>query len=247
MLKNKLVIGSIFAGIVIALGSVGLYAASPMMAFGTLKDAAIAHDKDKLDEVVDFPAVRENLKSQISTAIVAKVASSPDAQNNPFMAVGALLAPAITDRMVDSVVTPDGLSAMLTNGKLVKADKPAGSAAPGDRSIESHLEYRTLNRARVTINRKDNPSAKLILTMERRGLFEWKLIRIDLPANLLNATSPTENEAAPVEPPNDTNNTKAVKRRAKGTPYGRRKGTPFSRSSSGEARSPQLAQRVAAG
>jgi hypothetical protein len=38
-----------------------------------------------------------------------------------------------------------------------------------------------------------------------------------------------------------------VKRRAKGTPYGRRKGTPFSRSSSGEARSPQLAQRVAAG
>ncbi len=39
----------------------------------------------------------------------------------------------------------------------------------------------------------------------------------------------------------------AVKRRAKGTPYGRRKGTPFSRSSSGEARSPQLAQRVAAG
>jgi len=38
-----------------------------------------------------------------------------------------------------------------------------------------------------------------------------------------------------------------VKRRAKGTPYGRRKGTPFSLSSSGEARSPQLAQRVAAG
>jgi hypothetical protein len=38
-----------------------------------------------------------------------------------------------------------------------------------------------------------------------------------------------------------------VKRRAKGTPYGRRKGTPFSLSSSGEARSFQLAQRVAAG
>jgi len=42
-------------------------------------------------------------------------------------------------------------------------------------------------------------------------------------------------------------NVGGVKRRAKGTPYGRRKGTPFSLSSSGEARSPQLAQRVAAG
>jgi hypothetical protein len=196
MTKNKLLLGAIAAAIVVILGLIVLYAVSPMMAFNALKEAAQTHDKDKLDEVVDFPAVRDGLKSQISAAIIAKIANSPDMKNNPLMAIGALLAPAITDRMVDSVVTPDGLTNMLNNGKLIKEDKPAGSTAQGDKTLESHFEYRTLNRARVSINPKDSPNAKLILTMERRGLFQWKLIRIDIPANVVNDVASPETTAS---------------------------------------------------
>lgn len=60
----------------------GAYAGSPYLAASNLKDAAISGDADQLESQVDFPAVRESLKSQISAALTQKMNSDPGMKDN---------------------------------------------------------------------------------------------------------------------------------------------------------------------
>lgn len=46
------------------------YAASPLFAVGALKAAARSGDRDRLDQVVDVPAIRENLRAEIVATLV---------------------------------------------------------------------------------------------------------------------------------------------------------------------------------
>jgi hypothetical protein len=82
------------AGVVVLAG----YAASPLIGFGMLRSAAQAGDRDRLEQAVDFPAVRESLKSQISAGVVKAVGSDPSLRGNPLGALGAMLVPALTGR-----------------------------------------------------------------------------------------------------------------------------------------------------
>jgi Protein of unknown function (DUF2939) len=172
------------------------YALSPFLAFNNLRDAAKTGNRDRLEQVVDFPAVRENLKSQIAAGLMKSMSADPEMLNNPFAAIGALLAPAITDRMVDSIVTPDGIALMLGQGKVSKpGEEPRteSASAKDSSNLETTLSYRTRNRFRAELRRRDQPDTTLALTLERRGLFGWKLIRIDIPETVFN---PTPSKAA---------------------------------------------------
>jgi len=176
----------ILTGVVVA-GVLGVsaYGLSPFLAFNNLRDAASTGNRDRLEELVDFPAVRENLKSQISAGLMKSMSANTEMRDNPFAAMGALLAPAITDRMVDSVVTPDGIALVLNRGKVSTKiggePDPVTPSANDSRNLETALSYRTLNRFRADVRRRDQPDTTLALTLERRGLFGWKLIRIDIP------------------------------------------------------------------
>ena len=154
------------------------------MAFAALKDAAKSGDRDRLEQVVDFPAVRENLKSDLSARIVK--AASTDSSGNEFAAgLAALLGPAVIDRMVDAMVTPDGLAELLRRG-TIKFPNHAGEAAIDDKKpLQVTSGYRTLDRFRVVLTRGDDlERSGFALTMERRGLFSWRLIRIDVPESV---------------------------------------------------------------
>jgi hypothetical protein len=65
---------------VIVIGVVA-YELSPLFAFNSLKRAAKSGDRDRLEQVVDFPAVRENLKSQISASILEAMRADPTVGN----------------------------------------------------------------------------------------------------------------------------------------------------------------------
>jgi len=174
---------------------ISAYALSPFLAFNNLKDAAKTGDRDRLEEFVDFPAVRENLKSQIAASLMKSISADPKMRDNPFAAMGALLVPTITDRMVDSIVTPDGIAVMLSQGKV---SEPGGEPSTesvrtkGASNLETALSYKTLDRFHADIQRRDKPDITLALTLERRGWFRWKLIRIDIPQSLFNPTPPKE-------------------------------------------------------
>ena len=158
----------------------GIYLGSPYYAIYSLRNAALEADTDKLEAGVDFPAVRESLKSQMSAAMMTKMQNDSEMRNNPFAGLGAMMMPAIIDRMVDSFVTPDGIAAMMRGQK--PTDRTTAQANP---DIESRTEYVNLDRFRVRLHNKklneDGPS----FLLERRGFATWKLIRLELPAGLL--------------------------------------------------------------
>lgn len=183
-------------GIAIMIALVGAYLGSPYLAVRSFKDAAQSANVDQLDATVDFPAVRESLKSQMSAALMHEMSNDPDLKGNPFAGLGALMMPAIVDKMVDTFVTPDGIAA------LIKGGRPASSGAEPqgtNPAVDYDYDYVSLDRFRVKIvnskSGEDGPS----LVFERRGIMSWKLIRIELPANLLK--NPDQISEVPEPPP----------------------------------------------
>ncbi|MEI6643719.1 MAG: DUF2939 domain-containing protein [Novosphingobium sp.] len=158
------------------------YFGSPYLAARNLQEAAKSVDADALESSVDFPAVRDSLKSQLNAAMVKKMSEDSSMKSNPFVGLGLMMAPAIIDRMVDSFVTPDGIAAM------ARGQKPNEGKSDASNRITYFYSWVNIDRFRVrmrnTEEAKDGPS----LLFERRGLFSWKLIRIEI-SDLMNGAS----------------------------------------------------------
>ena len=173
---------------------IGLYLGSPYLAVDSFKDAARSADVDKLEAAVDFPAVRESLKSQMSTALMREMSSDPQMKDNPFAGLGALMMPAIVDKMVDTFVTPDGIAA------LTKGSRPLASGAePGSTNPDVGYEYHyiALDRFRVKVRSAKSGEVGPSLVFERRGFMTWKLIRIELPADFMKKADQAEADPKP--------------------------------------------------
>jgi len=166
--------------VVLIIGLTGMYLASPYLAASSLRNAAMESDSDKLESLIDFPSVRESLKSQLTVAMMAEMENDPEMKDNPFAGLGAMMLPTMVEKMVDAFVTPDGVAAML------RGQKPNEKAAPSlKKEIEFTTSYVNLDRFRVAMRNteinEDGPS----LVFERRGFASWKLIKIELPSGFL--------------------------------------------------------------
>lgn len=158
------------------------YALSPFWAARQFKEAALSADVDRLEAAVDFPAVRDSLKSQMTVALTNKMANDPEMKANPFAGLGAMLIPTMVNNLVDGFVTADGLSAMMKRGKPGKD----GAAAKVDPNLSYDYDYRGLDRFAVAVKNEAQPGEGPRFVFERRGLFTWKVIRLELPADLIN-------------------------------------------------------------
>lgn len=182
-------------GFVIVLAIVGAYLGSPYLAVRAFMDAARSADVDKLDAAVDFPAVRESLKSQMSAALMREMNNDPGLKDNPIAGLGTLMMPAIVDKMVDTFVTPDGIAAM------IKGSRPTASAterSSADPAVEYEYHYIGLDRFRVKIRNAQSSDEGPSLVFERRGFMTWKLIRIELTTDFMKKTD--QIQAAPKPP-----------------------------------------------
>ena len=184
MSKRPWTLVAVAVAVIIGIAAYGL---SPLWAFANLREAARSGDRDRLEQAVDFAAVRESFKSQISADLMQSISADPKLRDNSFAAASALLVPAITDRMIDSYVTPDGIALMLSQGKVSKPEADSGNESgvvSNSSAVEIEQSYRTIDRFRIAMRRSDIPDQTLALTIERRGLFSWKLIRIELPQSV---------------------------------------------------------------
>ena len=88
----------------------------------------------------------------------------------------------VTDA-VDNFVTPQGIAAMVRSGETPEPERPVPAddtpAADKDK-IRQSWAYRGLNTFAVTLTRDDRPDDALVLIMERRTPFTWKLAGVDL-------------------------------------------------------------------
>jgi hypothetical protein len=166
---------------VAALLFAGAYAGSPLLAVRGFVAAAKAGNAERLDSAIDFPAVRDSLKSQMTAALNERMADDPKLHDTPFAALGSLLIPTIVDKLVDSLVTPDGIAQLVRRGEVRKP----GTDTPPARPPTYSYSYIDLDRFRVTLTTPDRPESPAGLIFERRGLFSWKLVRVEIPKALI--------------------------------------------------------------
>src|SRR5262245_4603074 len=86
--------------------------ATPYLAVNAMREAARQRNAAALSAYVDFPAVRQSFKDQFNSAIDAKL--QPKAKDNAFAAMGAMLAGAVVDRLIDFMVTPAGIRQLMS-------------------------------------------------------------------------------------------------------------------------------------
>lgn len=162
------------------------YLTSPVFAVRSLINAARTGDVARLERLVDFPAVRDDLKAQVNAQLVRRVREDPELRDNPLSGLGLVLAPSLVSGVVDAFVTPEALAAMVQTAEapdLIGEDGDVALEAPTDREKDIRIGYgyRGMNRFAGTLTDRDRPHQRIDLIMERRGVFAWKLTQVRLP------------------------------------------------------------------
>ena len=178
-MTRKIVVGVVIAGIVAL--AVALFV-SPFLAAQGIVRAARAGDAAALERQVDFPAFRASLKSELNARAALEIRERTKGDRG-LAALGMLLAPSLVEGAVDNFVTPQGVAAMVRSGETPEPERPVPAddtpAAPKDK-VRQSWAYRGLNRFAVTLTCDDRPDDELVLILERRGPFSWKLAGVDL-------------------------------------------------------------------
>ncbi|MFM0022363.1 DUF2939 domain-containing protein [Paraburkholderia azotifigens] len=191
--------------VIVVVAALGYAYASPYIALDRLKRAADSRDVDTVNAYVDYPALRDSLKLQVTGLLTRRL----DVQHNgnPLAAIGAMIGVALIGPLVDAYATPDGVAALL-NGipprgepgerppppPAAPADNPAPNSpqTPAPASSQANANgntppqppqttagYRGVNEFVVTYQHGvgDTRYAAIFL---RQGLFTWKLSAVDL-------------------------------------------------------------------
>lgn len=175
----------ILAALVFALA----FASAPYFAFRALRAATAAEDVQATADLVDFPAVRKSLTGQLTPALAATSAEPPSIWQDPIGAFKRAIEPlAPPEPKVDRYLTLPGLSALTRGYRPGKAPPPASSVEPLDVKIKAAMKgpwptvpYWDPNRARIAVKRPGEEDRVTVFTFERRALFTWKLVHVQLP------------------------------------------------------------------
>ncbi|MFN4072483.1 MAG: DUF2939 domain-containing protein [Thermus sp.] len=146
--------------LLLALG--GYLVFSPYLALRGLQKAIERRDAVALERYVDFPRVREGLEADLHAAMVKELERT---QEDPFAALGVLLAGGLIRALVDALLTPEGLASLGT-GK-----------DPGEVGLEEVRQWRLKRQglSRVLVHHGNDPQTGLL--MELQGL-RWRVVRV---------------------------------------------------------------------
>lgn len=186
---KKLVVALVLL-VVLALAAV---AAGPFVAVRGIRNAVEAQDTAALARHVDFPTLRANLKAQVEDQIARR--AGPDAQANLFGALALRLAGSVTGGIVDAMVTPAGIGALIegrglwhrASGGGVTAEDAYAHRSPDDVLKDARYGFESTSRFTATVPSADGPPLVFVLT--RDGL-TWRLTDIRLPLGAADAALP---------------------------------------------------------
>lgn len=175
MKKSISAVGAISIVIAVVLA---WYWASPFFAVAGLRNAAVRGDTRELNEVIDFPRLREEIKTQFSSILIGTM--SENLRGNPFAAFGIALATKLTDVMVDAMVTPAGIAALVDPRKDRTSDEVSGFSLMFSRDFDVRRQGLSSFEFYLANEREKNPT----LRFDRDGL-QWRLVSLQLPKEFL--------------------------------------------------------------
>src|SRR5436309_7105364 len=179
MRKSTAVAGATL--IAIARGALGWYRISPFFAVAGLRNAAIRGDTKELNERIDFARLRDEIKAQFSKALIGRM--TEDLRGNPFAALGVVLATKLTDVMVDAMITPAGIAALVEPaGKDRTHNEVSGLALMRSADFAVHRE----GLGSFDFYSPNEREKKPMLRFGREGL-NWRLVGLQMPKEFLSA------------------------------------------------------------
>ena len=171
------------------------YAASPWLTVNKLKEAFAKKDTRQIEKIVDFLELREDFK-EVAKATIMKNAAK-ELEGNPFAALGMMMANAFIDPLIDSVISPAGLQALLSTGEISadpsdalneknswssKSSNPEEFKPSDDLKVQ--MNYTNLNEFKIKLSNKSVTNEPISLFMEREGFADWKVTGIEIPQSL---------------------------------------------------------------
>lgn len=174
---GKLLIG---AAVIVAAG--WLYA-SPYLSVNAMKDAALENDAEGITSRVDFLALKESIKGQFTAKMMSEAAKS--SEENPMAGAGAALGMMMIGPMIDAMVTPEAVTAMMRgkqlneNAKATRTTEPTGGEVEAD--MDTAMGYRDVNTFEVTLTDKKSSGEPMTMLFKRHGIASWKLSAVEMP------------------------------------------------------------------
>ena len=182
----------------------GCYAfASPWLVLRDLTKAFENQDTRKIEKLVDFPELREDIKVTAKAAIMESAAA--ELEGNPFTAIGIMMANAIVDPIIDQAISPAGLQLFffakessidtgLVAGNINAIAKELTSSRDRDETnqglytaqgIEVKTDYIGINEFEVKVSNSEILDESVSFYMRREGLAGWKINGIRVPDSLV--------------------------------------------------------------
>jgi hypothetical protein len=182
-------IAIVMVSVIIVLGGVGFYY-TPYFSYRNMRIAAENKDTETLNSYVDYKSLKESLKANLNDKISREAGSKKgeDAMDK----LGAAIASAFINPMIDAFVTPDGL-AMIVRGSIPDRKKTKRSAekkpddgaekksSHKDAGTEAAMHYENFNSFVVAFKEKGSAEDQVHLVFKRHGVISWKLSAMKLP------------------------------------------------------------------
>ena len=170
--RSSKVIGFIAPALLLAVAAYWYW--SPLLALGQMKAAAKASDATAFNVYVDYPRLRESLKSGVMGQVGLP---QPAAGDGP---VGGLLGQVLVSGLIDALVRPEMVMRMLKEG-AVKTERQ-----PAEPEQESKTDWVTQREGMNTLiayvgDAADPVDKRLGLVMERSGFASWRLVGMRMP------------------------------------------------------------------
>jgi hypothetical protein len=150
---------------------------TPYMAVNKLQAAAEAGDAQVLNEMVDFPALRTSIRTEIQSATARGIQKD----GGVFAALGAAAAGFVVGPVVDAAVTPEGIG-MLMKGRSPGDDDDDSGEDDGKWRDDVKISRRWEASDKFVIRYSDRESGdeRITLVMRRDGL-DWRLSGVRFP------------------------------------------------------------------
>ncbi len=152
--------------IVIASGTLWFFE-SPAWTLKGMKDAAQAHDADALNAYIDYPALRDSLKAELTARIMAEAHKNRSGFGALRMAFGS----AMIGPMIDGLVSPARMRAALLANTQENAPVASALHVPKAPVIVRR------NISEFVVTAKERPNSGLVF--KRHGL-SWMLSGVEL-------------------------------------------------------------------
>ncbi|WP_426071244.1 DUF2939 domain-containing protein [Janthinobacterium sp. DSP2-3-3] len=155
--------------------------ASPYYALHQIKTALAERNAEALATHVDFPALRASVKAQLESNMARSIEATAGS-DNPLAALGQSIANAMLGKMVDTMVSPAGVVALVNKsavGPQAGADASADAPADGaQQKADYSASYAGVNT--FVVRAKDGKAQEGALVLLRHGVWDWKLSSIEI-------------------------------------------------------------------